>query len=117
MRQTVSSGSVKAIWINKEKLIERLKSACSDARKEFPEIKEIWLIGSLAKGEETGLSDIDLFIIANTKIKNPIERIKPYFNYFTDKLKMSIDIIVATPEEKSLFNRFLKEGLLIKTVS
>ena len=48
MRQTVSSGSVKAIRINKEELIERLKSVCLEARKEFPEIKEIWLIGSLA---------------------------------------------------------------------
>ncbi len=115
MRQTASSGSVKAIWINKKDILEKLRNVSTEAIERFSEIKEIWLIGSLAKGEETGLSDIDLFIIADTKIETPVERIKPYFYYFSDKIGISIDIIVATPEEKRFFNQLLKEGLLISS--
>ena len=111
MRQIVSSGSVKGIWVNREEILKKLKKICEDALKEFSEIKEIWLFGSFAKGEETGLSDIDLFIVAENQALNPVERIRPYFILFAERIKMSIDIIVATPEEKEKFNSLLKESI------
>jgi len=117
MRQTASSGSAKAIWLNKKLLLEKLKKTAEEARKIFPEIIEIRLIGSLARDEETGLSDVDLFIIANTAETNPLERIKPYFYFFSDRLKIALDVVVTRPEELSSFESFKKmlEGSVILT--
>lgn len=114
MRQIVLSGSVKAFWINNKEVINTLKKLTSKAKSRFPEICEIWLFGSFAKNETTGLSDIDLLIVADTKIENPIERIKPYYFYFSDYLDIGIDIIVAKPEEKNLYSEILSSGLQLQ---
>ncbi|HOT69459.1 MAG: nucleotidyltransferase domain-containing protein [Candidatus Saccharicenans sp.] len=111
MRQIASSGSAKAIWLDKNQLLEELKTAAKEAKDTFPEIKEIRLFGSLARNEETGLSDVDIFIVAETEIKNPIERIKPYFCFFSKRLKMSLDLIVARPEDLPYYEEMLKDSL------
>lgn len=113
MRQTTSSGSSKAIWLNRKLLLEKLREVSEEARKVFPEIKEIRLIGSLARKEETGLSDVDLFIISETKETNPLERIKPYFYFFADRINLAIDIIVARPEEISNFIKMLEPSIIL----
>jgi hypothetical protein len=40
---------------------------------------------------------------------------KPYFDLFTERLKIAIDLIVITPEEKENFKEILKEGLTLLT--
>ncbi|MDW3229998.1 MAG: nucleotidyltransferase domain-containing protein [Acidobacteriota bacterium] len=91
--------------------MEELKTAAKEAGDTFPEIKEIRLFGSLARKEETGLSDVDIFIVAETEIKNPVEKIKPYFYFFSKRLKMSLDLIVAQPEELPHYEEMLKDSL------
>lgn len=113
MRQIVSSGSVKAFWVNNKDVINTLKIVAVQAKQKFPEIIEIWLFGSFAKGEATGISDIDIFIVAQTKIDNPLERIKPYYNYFSDCLKIAVDIIVAKPDEKKYHEEMLNDAILL----
>lgn len=112
MRQTASSGSVKAIWLDRAKAIEMIKAASLEAGSVFPEIKEIRLFGSLAKGEETGLSDIDLFILVDSQEKNPIERVRPYFLFFSEKLEAALDIIAATSDEMDNFRDITKKSVL-----
>lgn len=111
MRHVISSGSVKAIWINRGDILKKLRKISEEAIRRFSEIEEIRLSGSLAKGEETGLSDIDIFIVAERQDPNPLERIKRYFSFFSDSLKISLDIIVATPDEKDNFNELLRESI------
>lgn len=111
MRQRASSGSVKAFWLNKEKILQNLKLASKELIKKFPEIKDVRLFGSLAKNEETGLSDIDIFIIAETHETNPIERIKPYFFFLTNYIEISFDILVGKPEELASFEDILKDSI------
>lgn len=115
MRQIISSGSVKAIYLDREAIINELKKTAEEAFKKFPEIKEVILFGSLAKGEHCGLSDIDVLIVAESKPSNPLERMKPYFDLFAERLKIAIDLIVITPEEKENFKEILKEGLTLLT--
>ncbi|MDD8032012.1 MAG: nucleotidyltransferase domain-containing protein [Acidobacteriota bacterium] len=91
--------------------MKKLKTAAKEAKDTFPEIKESRLFGSLARNQETGLSDVDIFIMAETEIKNPIERTKPYFYFFSKRLKMSLDLIVARPEELSQYEEMLKGSL------
>jgi len=62
MRQIISSGSVKALSLNREGILRRLKAEGEEASRVFPSIVEVRLFDSLAKGEETGLSDADLLI-------------------------------------------------------
>ncbi len=99
MRQIVSSGSVKAISLNREGVLQRLKEIVEEASRVFPEIVEVRLFGSLARGEETGLSDADLFIVTKGGEENPVERMKPYFIFFSDRMDIGLDMIVATEQE------------------
>ena len=107
MRQIISSGSVKAISLNREGVLRRLKEVAEEASRIFPSIVEVRLFGSLAKGEETGISDADLLIVIEGEKENPIERMKPYFSFFSDRLDIGIDMIVATKQEADS----LKEAL------
>ncbi|MEW6066675.1 MAG: nucleotidyltransferase domain-containing protein [Nitrospirota bacterium] len=104
---------MKAIWLDREFLLIKIKNVSEEASMVFPDIKEIRLFGSLAKGEETGLSDIDIFILAKSSEDNPIERIKPYFRFFSDKLGMAVDVIVAAEDEIENFKEILKESILL----
>lgn len=115
MRQVVSSGSVKAIWLNREEILKKLREVSEEALMQFSEIQDIRLFGFLAKGEETGLSDIDIFIVAERQDPNPVERIKRYFSFFSDRLKIGIDIIVATPDEMENFRAMLEGSILLTT--
>jgi predicted nucleotidyltransferase len=99
MRQIISSGSVKAISLNRESVLRRLKEIVEEASRAFPEIVEVRLFGSLAKGEETGLSDVDLLIVTERGKENPVERMKPYFSFFSDRMDIGVDMIVATERE------------------
>ncbi len=113
MRQIISSGSVKAISLNREGVLRRLKEIVQEASRVFPEIVEVRLFGSLARGEETGLSDADLLIVTEGEIENPIERMKPYFSFFSDRLDIGIDMIVTTKQEvDSVKEAFIYSKLL-----
>ncbi len=99
MRQIISSGSVKAISIDRESVLRRLKEVAEEASRVFPSIVEVWLFGSLARGEETGVSDADLLIVTEGEMENSVERMKPYFSFFSDRMDIGIDMIVATRQE------------------
>lgn len=113
MRQMASFGSVKAIWLNREEVIGLLKKASTEALRSFPAIKEIRLFGSIAKGEETGLSDIDLFLLVEDGGTDPLERMRPYFNFFSDRLKTALDMVVATEAEKPRFRDIIEGSVLL----
>lgn len=113
MRQVISSGSVKGFYLDREAVLKELKEISSEASRVFPAIKEIRIFGSLARETETGLSDLDIFILAESDERNPLERIRPYFKYFSDKLDIALDIIVATSDELRNFEEVLKGSILL----
>jgi predicted nucleotidyltransferase len=101
---------VKAFFLDRSEILSALKEAAGEARKAYPEIIEIRLIGSVARGDHSGLSDIDLFILADSPERNPIERMRPYFEFFTDRLSLPVDVIVAAPGEEDQFVEILKDS-------
>jgi predicted nucleotidyltransferase len=90
---------VKAVSLDRERVLRRLKEIVEEASRVFPEIVEVRLFGSLAKGEETGLSDADLFIVTKGGKENPVERMKPYFSFFSDRMDIGVDMIVEYPSQ------------------
>ena len=45
--------------------------------------------------------------------ENPIERMKPYFSFFSDRLDIAIDMIVATREEAQTLKQALTDSKLL----
>jgi predicted nucleotidyltransferase len=113
MRQIIYARSARAIYLDRKSLIGTLKSICQEAVVRFPEIKKIVLFGSLSKQEETGLSDVDIFLLIDNDEKNPIERAKPYFFFFSGKLDIGIDVLTATDDELENFKDILQGGIVL----
>ena len=114
MRRIESSGSVKAFYLDKEVVVQRLREVSEEAFAVFPELREIRLFGSLAKGEHTGLSDVDVFIVIESEQKNPLEMVRPYFSFFSDRMDVAIDLIVATHADMEKFTDLLKDSICVK---
>jgi len=104
---------VKAVFLNREEALKRLREISEEALTVFPEIKEIRLFGSLSKGEETGLSDADIFIVTLSEEKNPIERMKPYFSFFSERMDIAVDMLATSEEELENFSDLLKGSILL----
>lgn len=113
MRQVISSGSVKAIWLNRGDLLGKLQQIAGEALIAFPEIIEIRLFGSLARGDHTGLSDADIFILTGSTEPNPLERMKPYFVFFSERSGIAVDIIAATPQESEDLQNWIKDSVIL----
>jgi predicted nucleotidyltransferase len=104
---------VKGIYLDRDALLDHIKKLADKALLAFPEIVEIRLLGSLAVGQQTGLSDVDLFVLLKYGGGHPIERMKPYYFFFSRGLEMALDMIVATEEEKVQFVELLEDSYLI----
>ncbi len=113
MRRITSLDSVKAFYLDRNKLIKELQKAAGEAMLLFPEIQEIRLVGSVARGEQTGLSDVDLFIAVDNSEEDVVERIKPYYRFFSDRIKLSLDIFIAQKEETGNYQDLLKGSILL----
>jgi predicted nucleotidyltransferase len=106
-----SSGSVKVISLNRDSLLADLRRIAGSIRAEHPEVAEIRLFGSLARGNHTGTSDVDVLILLDhTEESDPLRRILTFLPYFD--LTRGSDLLVYTRaelEERLLANdRFLQ---------
>ncbi len=70
MRHVKCSDSAKVIYLDKEAVFKALKAVSEELREKLPYLKEVMLFGSLAKGEEHGLSDVDLLVIVEEARRN-----------------------------------------------
>ncbi|MCS6906485.1 MAG: nucleotidyltransferase domain-containing protein [Anaerolineales bacterium] len=102
-----------AISLKRDEVYERLCQVAQEAIEQFPEVCEIRLFGSLARVEETGLSDIDLFLVTERKEENPIERVRPYFMFFSERVPLAVDLIAVQPQEVEEFAELLSESRLL----
>lgn len=97
MRQIRSFGSVVSIWLDREAAIEKLRSAAVRLKGSCPEVKEIRLIGSLARGDHVGTSDADILVVLHQSGLNPVERLKRYLPFFD--LDLAVDVFPLTQHE------------------
>lgn len=113
MRQIRSSGSVKAISLDRSELIRRLREVAKEALNVFPELEEVRLIGSLASGTHTGLSDIDLFLRLRKVSGDPLDSAKPYYFFFSQRLDIGLDVLLAGPEVPARMREMLQGSILL----
>jgi len=85
-------------------VVESLKAVARQMRASHPEIEQVLLFGSLARGEATPGSDADLLIILSSSAQRFLERIP---RYLPVGLPVGVDVFPYTREE---INRMLAEG-------
>lgn len=119
MRQSVrlatpakSSASVKVFWLDRPHLIERLKSAAQTLIEQHPEIEQIVLFGSLARGDAVPGSDADLLIVVSHSTEPFLDRA---VRYRPAGVGVGVDVVAYTREELAALlaagNAFVRQAL------
>lgn len=63
-----------------------------------PGIREVWLFGSLARGDATPRSDVDLLVVVDRDERRPLDRIPDVLRLLTG-LDRPADVLVLTAAE------------------
>lgn len=105
-----SSGSVKIISLDVEGIIKNLKNSARKLLQERKDVIEVFIFGSLAKGNAVPGSDADILIVLKSSDKRIIDRIPEFMDFFTDA-GIDVDIFPYTQEE---MERLSKENPAIR---
>lgn len=98
MLQQTSSDSVKIISLNRNELLPRLRVMAQRICAARPEVMEVRLFGSVARGDQVGVSDVDVLILLREPLPgDPLEQIRGFYPYFD--LPLGVDILVSTREQ------------------
>lgn len=98
MLQQTLSGSVKIISINRNEVLARLRAAARRLRAEQPEVVEVRVFGSIARGDQIGTSDVDVLVLFRKQVwTDPIAQIQALYAYFD--LPLGVDILVYSEEQ------------------
>ena len=107
-----SSDSVRIFWLNREKVLDRLKVAVSRMKACHPEIEDVLLFGSLARDDAVPGSDADLLLILSATNETFLERIP---RYLPQGLPLDVEVFPYTRQEISLMlnegNLFIRQAL------
>lgn len=113
MRRIRSSGSVRAISLDRDEVLRQLREVAAEALETFPELQEVWLIGSLARGTHTGTSDVDLLLRVTENSGNLLEAVRPYFMFFSRRLNIGLDVLLSGPELPPGLEEAMKGSVLL----
>ncbi len=98
MLQMRSSGSVRTISLNRDKVLSAIRSVAVRIRQDHPEVLSVRLFGSIARGDQVGTSDADILIVLRAETPgNPLEWIRTYYGYF--RLPVPIDLLVYSEDQ------------------
>jgi len=98
MLQHRSFDSVEIISIDRSKVLDALRCAARRIRARHPEVVDVRVFGSLARGDQVGTSDVDVLIVLEDGESNdPIEQIRRFYPYFD--LPVGVDLVVMTREQ------------------
>lgn len=91
-----SSPSVQIFSLDLNEVRTRLKKAVQRLAENYPEIEEVWLFGSLARGDATPGSDADLMVLVS---RSPLPFLERPLRYQLDFCGLGTDILVYTRAE------------------
>lgn len=94
-----SSRSAGATYLDSAERIRQLREAAGRAAENMPEIRRIWLFGSLVRGIPTPRSDADILVeVATSPHACPRDRIPEVLGAMRP-VPCPVDLFVATSEE------------------
>ena len=97
MQQPPSSSTVRIISLDREALLAQLRAIAAQIRREC-DVEDVRIFGSLARGNATGTSDVDVLIIVRHSTEaDMVRRILSFLPYFD--LDRGTDLLVYTRAE------------------
>lgn len=111
MRQIESFNSVKVFYFNREEVIQKLKEILRSLKQNYISIKKVYLFGSMARNEHTGLSDIDLLIVSEEELDHQTK--KEFYFELLDHLTISVDVFFLTKKEMKNYKNFIKKIIFL----
>jgi predicted nucleotidyltransferase len=110
-----SSITARVVFHDRAAVIEKLRVVARELAARRPEVEEVWLFGSLARGDSTARSDADLLVVLSEGKGRPRGRIP---RYMPDDPPVPVDVFPFTREEleervrdgDAFFRRALGEG-------
>ena len=104
--------SVRVRYLDRDAVLAALRELATRLGTERPEIQEIRLFGSLARGQRNPFADADLLIVLDASDLPPRERIPLYK---PTRVPVPMDLTICTRDELTFElaagNRFLKRVL------
>jgi predicted nucleotidyltransferase len=101
-----------------QQALDRLTTILRPVLEKYGILKAV-VFGSLARGESTRRSDLDLMVVQKTD-KRFLDRYDGIFSDVTDVVRgRDVDLLIYTPEEldsmanRAFMKRILKEGIVI----
>ena len=93
-----SSGSSGVAFLDRARALADVRSAVATLVARRAGVREVWLFGSLARGDATPRSDADLLIVVDEDERRPMDRI-PEFLLLLEGVGRPTDVIVLTAAE------------------
>jgi uncharacterized protein len=93
-----SSSSSGAVFLDRHQAVGEVRDAVRQLVSRRPGVVEVWLFGSLARGDATPRSDADLLIVVDQDDRRLLDR-SPEFMRLLQGLRRPVDLIVLTAEE------------------
>jgi predicted nucleotidyltransferase len=94
-----SFNSVRVFWLNEAQLRKRLKRAAKELAADCPEVLEVFLFGSLATGNATAASDVDILVFVKESDSRFVDRTLRYRPFF-EGLGLCVDVFAYTRLEQ-----------------
>lgn len=104
IKQVESSSSVQIFWLNRAEAVGRLRQAAQSLAQDRPEIEQIMLFGSLARGDAAPGSDADLLLVLSATDRPFLDR---SVWYRPAGVGLGVDVLAYTRAE---FETMLAEG-------
>jgi predicted nucleotidyltransferase len=98
MLRTQSYGTAEVTSVDRDALLAELKRSAERLGREAPEVEEIHLFGSFARGDYTPESDVDLLVVVDRCEMPFLERSDPYRDFFAG-VPFDVNLTVYTRDE------------------
>jgi predicted nucleotidyltransferase len=98
MLQRRSFDSVEIISIDRDEVLDALREIAAQIRMERPDVAEVRVFGSIARGDQIGTSDVDVLIVVHDDgVGDSMEQIRSFYPYFD--LPVGVDLLVFSQEQ------------------
>jgi len=116
--QQTSSPSVQVFWLNLDQVRTCLKKVVNRMVENRPEVEEVFLFGSLARGDAAPGSDADILVVLR---ESPLPFLERPMHYPLDFCGIGMDVLVYTRAEMAqmqtngnhFFDTVYREGICL----